>query len=98
MMEPRLPRLLHRLWAGALGYFWSPCPSCSHMFGGHEARQDADGEGHISDVVTFDGVHLEICPRCTALGVGCRSNAEHQRFHAQCPYVMGVVRAREVDG
>jgi hypothetical protein len=63
------------------------------MFGGHEWKPEAsvNGEGHIADVFTPDGTHLAICPRCTALGVGCRSNAEHQRIHAQCPYVMGVV-------
>ena len=91
-MELRLPRVVHRGYAGLTGRFWSPCPSCSRMFGGHEWKPDASetGEGHIADVVV-DGEHRAICPRCTALGVGCRSNAAHQRVHLQCPYVTGAV-------
>ena len=36
----RIPRVLHKLYANILGYFWLPCPICGRMFGGHEcARQ-----------------------------------------------------------
>jgi len=33
----RWPRLLNRLYAIAVGWFWLPCPLCGKMFGGHEA-------------------------------------------------------------
>jgi hypothetical protein len=31
-------RLLHRLYAWLLGYYWLPCnyPGCGRMYGGHE--------------------------------------------------------------
>lgn len=32
----KLPRWVHRLYAGIAGYFWLPCPDCGVMFGGHE--------------------------------------------------------------
>jgi hypothetical protein len=31
-------RILHRLYARLMGYFWLPCPACGKMFGGHEAN------------------------------------------------------------
>jgi hypothetical protein len=33
-----MPRSLHRLYAGAMRYFWLPCPICGEMFGGHETE------------------------------------------------------------
>ena len=34
-------RWLNRVYAGALGYFWIPCPICGQMFGGHEMAKNA---------------------------------------------------------
>jgi len=57
---PRHPRLLHRVWARAAGYFWLPCPGCARSFGGHEWHRGADSTGapyHLDGRV--------ICPACT---------------------------------
>lgn len=32
----KIPRILHRIYAGLTGYFWLPCPICKEYFGGHE--------------------------------------------------------------
>ena len=32
----RIPRWCHKIYANLLGYFWSPCPICGRMYGGHE--------------------------------------------------------------
>jgi len=32
----KLPRVIHRIYANLMGYFWLPCPLCRRMFGGHE--------------------------------------------------------------
>ena len=29
-------RILNRIYAYAFGFFWSPCPICGELFGGHE--------------------------------------------------------------
>jgi hypothetical protein len=34
----KLPRIIHRIYAGTFGYFWLPCPICGENFGGHETR------------------------------------------------------------
>jgi hypothetical protein len=35
----RLPRFVHRLYAGLMGYYWKPCHLCGRMYGGHEASE-----------------------------------------------------------
>ncbi len=58
-----LPRWTHRLYAWALGRFWTPCPLCGAGFGGHEWR---DRNGNMSTVPIPE--HAAICPRCTRAG------------------------------
>ena len=33
---PRYPRWANKLYADLNGYFWTDCPNCGTMFGGHE--------------------------------------------------------------
>jgi hypothetical protein len=35
----RLPRWVHKLYAGMFGYFWLPCTLCGREYGGHEWRK-----------------------------------------------------------
>lgn len=53
-------RLLNRLYARVMGYFWMPCPLCGEYFGGHEWHPGA------SIHVIGDPVELNtgICVRC----------------------------------
>lgn len=44
----RLPRWLHRVYAAIAGYFWTACPTCGCMFGGHERHGSATREGHLT--------------------------------------------------
>lgn len=37
----RRPRWIQHAWAGLLGYFWTSCPECGRMFGGHETARGA---------------------------------------------------------
>ena len=51
------PRLLNRIWAFLMGYFWLPCPICNKNFGGHEWSESlmidwGEGEGEGT------------CPKC----------------------------------
>lgn len=78
----RLPRWMHRVWARLTGYFWSPCPLCRQMFGGHEWRSlpglsstvyfDKDGNLYqpTADIVPRGVRGKGICPRCTREGKG----------------------------
>lgn len=84
----RLPRGYHRARAAVTRNFWQACPHCRRHFGGHEwlNGQEETG-GHISSV--FEGAQAQpICPECTRLGVGCRSNLSRGRPHAGCPYLI----------
>lgn len=55
----RLPRRLHHCYAFLAGYFWTNCPRCGRMFGGHEEHGGTDwgGEG-------TPNVGLVCCPQC----------------------------------
>jgi hypothetical protein len=56
------------MWAGLIGYFWIPCPSCGREFGGHEKPSGsipAPEEGPYSGKM--------ICAKCVRDGVGRRS-------------------------
>lgn len=33
-------RWINKLYAAIMGYFWSPCPICGQMFGGHECASE----------------------------------------------------------
>lgn len=96
----RLPRGLHRFWAGLTGRFWRPCPTCGQCFGGHECRTgDEDRGGHFATV--WDAEHQmarPICPDCTRRGEGCKSHAVHGRAHAQCPFLLGRSRPKPGEG
>lgn len=52
---PREQRMLRRLTAWALGYFWLPCPCCGRHFAGFEV-----GDRHLQ----VDGVSLMACRWC----------------------------------
>jgi hypothetical protein len=68
------------------GYFWLPCPSCGHKFGGHEIANDAEVHyGAIPDPADRWSSRL-ICPACTAAGVGCVAYAERGMWHADCQF------------
>ena len=69
-----LPRWAHRLYAKALGYFWTTCPLCGAGFGGHEWRER---NGNM-DCIPIPG-HAAICPRCT---LGGRAHANRNKNHA----------------
>jgi len=58
----RLPRALHRLYAGLMGYFWLPCARCGREFGGHEVTAST------ASVARPDGEPgcVVVCPRCSA--------------------------------
>ena len=47
-----MPRWVHRFRAWLGGYFWTPCPRCGRMFGGHERPSGRlminDSEGFIT--------------------------------------------------
>lgn len=69
-----MPRLLHRVYAWLLGYFWLRCPLCGQMFGGHEWK---DRDGKASSIPAPDGVsgkRVGICPDCTRAGKGNDDN------------------------
>lgn len=58
-----LPRWLHRWFANEAGYFWLPCKSCGHEYGGHELDTAVPNVG-----IPVDGCdwHLTlVCPECT---------------------------------
>ena len=48
-------RLLNKIYAFIMGYFWLPCPNCGKMFGGHES-------GHKS--ILKNGNLFTVCPDC----------------------------------
>lgn len=54
------PRLAHKLYANAFGYFWLPCVLCRKTFGGHEITDT------IPDPTRGEGCGVMICPACTA--------------------------------
>lgn len=56
-------RILHKLYAKFMGYFWLPCELCGEKFGGHEWRR-YDGK---SDCLANG---MGICPSCTKKGLG----------------------------
>ena len=64
----KFPRWVHRVWARVFGYFWSPCPECGEMFGGHEWRA----------VAVHEKTGLGVCPRCEQV-VHARNMAEIRR-------------------
>ncbi len=59
----RLPRWMHRLYAGLGGYFWLPCPLCGRFFGGHEWR--------LPHQTWFEsiGSGRPVCPGCAGSAV-----------------------------
>ena len=67
----RLPRWVHRLYAGVAGYFWVPCPTCGENFGGHEVGDRGPNLGSIQ-VESGPGWSrgVSICPACTREGRG----------------------------
>lgn len=58
-LMPYAWRRAHRDYAHAFGYFWLPCPSCGHEFGGHEAGAD------VPDPRKGPGHGRTVCSRCT---------------------------------
>jgi hypothetical protein len=64
----RIPRAVHRWYAGVFGYFWTPCPLCGAMFGGHEWKE-RDGKP-ASIPSGKPGIRDAICPACTKAGRG----------------------------
>jgi hypothetical protein len=63
-------RLLHRLWAALLGYFWLPCPACRKPFGGHEWRDLAGRSATVYLDPDQPAIGTGICPACTVTGWG----------------------------
>lgn len=53
-------RLLNKIYANIMGYFWLPCPLCGQYFGGHEWKY---GEYH-SIPSKKKGIYTGICPDC----------------------------------
>ena len=53
---PRYPRFLNRLWAFLGSYYWSDCPACGKMYGGHEHASN-------SFMDSWNGGRL-VCWRC----------------------------------
>jgi hypothetical protein len=50
-------RLLHKLYAKALGYFWLPCPVCGKEYGGHEHVWTVpliSDDGHAYGVCSYE--------------------------------------------
>lgn len=72
----RAPRWLHRSWALWAGYFWSPCPECGQMFGGHERQPQ------IPFTVYGEG-SLMLCPRCAPIVSAREFEAFKARWRAQ---------------
>lgn len=62
----RLPRLMAGIVAGALGYFWLPCPICGEMMAGFEDDGGAWMYGPVewmaNGIGTQDGTG--VCRRC----------------------------------
>lgn len=64
-------RRLHQFRAWLTGRFWTDCPLCGRMFGGHEWREGPNGESsHIPHPDGTPGKGTAICPVCTAEGRG----------------------------
>jgi hypothetical protein len=64
-------RTINRWYANVGGYFWTDCPLCGQMFGGHEWRDGPNGE--CSSIPHPDGTSgkgTAICSDCTAQGLG----------------------------
>ena len=53
-------RMIHRLYANALGYFWIPCPLCGKYFGGHEL----DPRLHVGIMTSAVGILKGVCKSC----------------------------------
>lgn len=54
-----VPRLLHRLYANLMGYFWLPCPRCGEFMGGHEWKHT--GIGVLTET---PGLTKGVCNKC----------------------------------
>lgn len=63
-----LPRLWHRWYAALFGYFWTDCPLCGYMFGGHEWKEYGGKAASIPTDAPF--TFTAICPPCTKSGQG----------------------------
>jgi hypothetical protein len=67
-------RILNKLYANIFGYFWTRCPICGQMFGGHEWKKPPHGKYNAIEYYERDGRGLivgdAICPDCTKSGEG----------------------------
>lgn len=54
---PFAPRIMHRVYASAHGYYWLPCCICGRYMGGHEKR----GRGELMTAPTRG---VSVCARC----------------------------------
>ena len=73
--EIKLPRFVHRVYAGLNAYFWLPCPICGRMFGGHEEKG-----------MLYKGWHggVSVCSNC--IEIAEKRNKEY--WDAQSPIVI----------
>jgi len=63
----KLPRWMHYLYAFFNGYYWSRCPICGQMYGGHESAD--------IDLMTSFTSGICVCSRCAAEAI--RRNEEY---------------------
>lgn len=49
-------RLLNKIYADLFGYFWTTCPLCGQMFGGHECKGGS--------IMTSWDDRKKVCPDC----------------------------------
>lgn len=60
--HPYADREFHRAFARSHGLFWSPCPSCSEPFGGHELSGKTIA--HPDPERNARGERKSVCPPC----------------------------------
>ena len=66
--KERLNRFWNFVYAGILGYFWTPCPRCGSKFGGHELKG-------VNPIAAFEVEDKQVkfyrfvCPPCKKLEI-----------------------------
>ena len=64
-------RLLNKIYAHVMSYFWLPCPICNKMFGGHEGN---------TILMTSWNTGKSVCPDCTE-----EANRRNKQFMESTP-------------
>lgn len=94
-------RRLNKLKAETRGYFWTACPLCGQMFGGHEWKTWTGGHDH-SIPTDRPGNFTAICPDCGDAGKGCKAHIDATKglsrddarawYRGGCPYCWEQVK------